>query len=293
MLAAIQAPVIMMSQNRQDAKDRVRSELDYQVNLKAELGVAQLHEKFDRLEQRLLAEPAAAPVRGRRRSRVNAGPGAGVLSRGGRREPGRREIGRSIGATAGRLDDEGVSAGAGDRAGGCADESDDARLVRAAREGDRAAFGRLYERHARMVHGILLARAPRARRGRPRARGVPAGDAAARLAARRRRRSRPGSPRSPATARATTSAGPRTTVELKDDVAGAPHPEGEAMTVLAAIRRLPEAYRETLVLRLVEGLTGPEIAERTGLQPGSVRVNLHRGMQMLREALGGGGRETP
>ena len=58
------------------------------------------------------------------------------------------------------------------------------------------------------------------------------------------------------------------------------------MTVLAAIRRLPEAYRETLVLRLVEGMTGPEIAERTGLTPGSVRVNLHRGMQMLREALG-------
>ena len=51
------------------------------------------------------------------------------------------------------------------------------------------------------------------------------------------------------------------------------------MTVLAAIRRLPEAYRETLVLRLVEGMTGPEIAERTGLTPGSVRVNLHRGLQ--------------
>jgi len=42
MLAAIQAPVIMMSQNRQDAKDRIRSELDYQVNLKAELGVSTL-----------------------------------------------------------------------------------------------------------------------------------------------------------------------------------------------------------------------------------------------------------
>ena len=40
------------------------------------------------------------------------------------------------------------------------------------------------------------------------------------------------------------------------------------MTVLAAIRRLPEAYRETLVLRLVEGMTGPEIAERAGLTPG-------------------------
>jgi CRP/FNR family cyclic AMP-dependent transcriptional regulator len=57
MLAAIQAPVIMMSQNRQDAKDRVRSELDYQVNLKAELGITQLHEKFDRLEQRLSRGP--------------------------------------------------------------------------------------------------------------------------------------------------------------------------------------------------------------------------------------------
>jgi CRP/FNR family cyclic AMP-dependent transcriptional regulator len=42
MLAAIQAPVIMMSQNRQDAKDRIRSELDYQINLKAELGVSTL-----------------------------------------------------------------------------------------------------------------------------------------------------------------------------------------------------------------------------------------------------------
>lgn len=64
MLAAIQAPVIMMSQNRQDAKDRVRSELDYQVNLKAELGVAQLHEKFNRLEKRLLEESETRPPDG-------------------------------------------------------------------------------------------------------------------------------------------------------------------------------------------------------------------------------------
>ena len=42
---------------------------------------------------------------------------------------------------------------------------------------------------------------------------------------------------------------------------------------------------ETLVLRLVEGMTGPEIAERTGLTAASVRVNLHRGMKMLREQL--------
>ncbi|MBN1361088.1 MAG: DUF1003 domain-containing protein [Sedimentisphaerales bacterium] len=48
-LAAIQAPIIMMSQNRQEAKDRLRAEHDYQVNLKAELEIRQLHEKIDHL----------------------------------------------------------------------------------------------------------------------------------------------------------------------------------------------------------------------------------------------------
>jgi uncharacterized membrane protein len=48
-LAAIQAPVIMMSQNRQDAKDRLRSEHDYQLNLKAELEIRHINEKMDLL----------------------------------------------------------------------------------------------------------------------------------------------------------------------------------------------------------------------------------------------------
>jgi uncharacterized membrane protein len=48
-IAAVQAPVIMMSQNRQEAKDRLRSQHDYQVNLKAELEIRQLHEKIDHL----------------------------------------------------------------------------------------------------------------------------------------------------------------------------------------------------------------------------------------------------
>jgi uncharacterized membrane protein len=48
-LAAVQAPVIMMSQNRQEAKDRLRSQHDYQVNLKAELEIRQLHDKIDHL----------------------------------------------------------------------------------------------------------------------------------------------------------------------------------------------------------------------------------------------------
>ena len=53
MLAAIQAPVIMMSQNRQDAKDRLRSELDYRVNLKAEVEVEEILLRVRRVEQRL------------------------------------------------------------------------------------------------------------------------------------------------------------------------------------------------------------------------------------------------
>ncbi len=53
MLAAIQAPVLMMSQNRQDAKDRVRGELDYQVNLKAEVGVSELLRRVASLEEKL------------------------------------------------------------------------------------------------------------------------------------------------------------------------------------------------------------------------------------------------
>ncbi len=48
-MAALQAPVIMMSQNRQESKDRLRSQHDYQVNLKAELEIRQLHEKIDLL----------------------------------------------------------------------------------------------------------------------------------------------------------------------------------------------------------------------------------------------------
>jgi RNA polymerase sigma-70 factor (ECF subfamily) len=163
--------------------------------------------------------------------------------------------------------------------------SPEARLVAAARDGDRTAFGRLYDRFAAMVHGILLARVPRGDvddlvqdvfvQAMRRLGSLRSDEAFAPwLAAIARNRARDHWRRS------------RDTVELPDDVAGAPHPEGEAETVLAAIRGLPDAYRETLVLRLVEGMTGPEIAERTGLTPGSVRVNLHRGMRMLREALG-------
>ena len=48
-LAAVQAPVIMMSQNRQEQKDRSRAENDYKINLKAEVEIRTLHEKLDHM----------------------------------------------------------------------------------------------------------------------------------------------------------------------------------------------------------------------------------------------------
>lgn len=161
-------------------------------------------------------------------------------------------------------------------------------LVAAARQGDEAAFERLYAMYGRMVHGILLARVPRwqvddlvqdvfvtAWRRLDALRDPGAFGGWLAMIARNRatdfhRQSVP-------------------TVELSD-AAPDRQPDADApldaRRALAAIRSLPDAYRETLMLRLVEGMTGPEIAERTGLTPASVRVNLHRGMKLLREKLG-------
>ena len=58
MTAALQAPVIMMSQHRQSVKDRLRADLDYQINLKSELEVAELHRKLDHLTERFEAATA-------------------------------------------------------------------------------------------------------------------------------------------------------------------------------------------------------------------------------------------
>lgn len=76
------------------------------------------------------------------------------------------------------------------------------------------------------------------------------------------------------------------TEELSEDLPHKKNVGNEAKEVLQIIRSLPEAYRETLILRLAEGMSGQEIAEKTGLTPESVRVNLHRGMKLLREKLG-------
>jgi len=161
---------------------------------------------------------------------------------------------------------------------------EDVALVAAAREGDHGAFEELYRRYARRVHGIVLARAPRDEvddivqevfmlvlRRIPDLRDD--GSFGGWLAAIARNQAHDFHRRAPRDA------------ELPADVPGGTAADGEAGWILDIIRGLPEAYRETLILRLVEGMTGPEIAERTGLTAGSVRVNLHRGMKQLRETL--------
>jgi RNA polymerase sigma-70 factor (ECF subfamily) len=174
-----------------------------------------------------------------------------------------------------------------------AKSSEDDSLVSAARDGDRAAFGRLYDRYARMVHGILLARVP------PREVNDLVQEvflAALRQLHALRDVSRFGAwlgsiTRNRANDYFRKSIPENNLTEPVDDEQPESRTtndaaEQEAAAILAVIRSLPEAYREPLILRLIEGMTGPEIAARTGLTHGSVRVNLYRGMQQLRDKLG-------
>ena len=158
------------------------------------------------------------------------------------------------------------------------------RLVRAVLDGDREGFGRLYDLYAPLVHGILLARVPRAE----------VDDLVQDIflhAFKKLHTLRDGSAFGPWIAMIARNRAvdyyrrSRETVEITDEVRGTDKQESQAAEILELIRGLPEAYRETLVLRLVEGMTGPEIAARTGLTAPSVRVNLHRGMKLLREKL--------
>ncbi len=165
------------------------------------------------------------------------------------------------------------------------DKAAEAMLVNAAREGDRVAFGKLYDRYAPMVHGIILARVPAtevddlvqdvflfALGHLPSLREVNAfGKWLATIARNRAFNYHRHKQETMVMVEAVPTDG-----------------QTEAQAILKIIHTLPEAYRETLVLRLVEEMTGPEIAARTGLTPASVRVNLHRGMKLLREKLTGG-----
>jgi len=163
----------------------------------------------------------------------------------------------------------------------------DNEIVARARTGDSDAFARLHRSYSAMVHGILLARVPRGEVD-DLAQDVFI-QAMQRIHSLRDDNAFGGWLAMIARNRATDfHRQKRDDVELLDDIAHDPssHNDSEAAHILLLVKSLPEAYRETLVLRLVEGMTGPEIAERTGLTPGSVRVNLHRGMQMLKEKLG-------
>ena len=157
----------------------------------------------------------------------------------------------------------------------------------AAQRGDDGAYEEIYRRFSRFVHGLLLARVRTEDAGdltqevflhawttlrtlrEPAAFGGWIGAIARRCAIDRLRR-RPAD------------------IQLRFDRANrdAPDITAEAAEAIAAIRELPEAYRDTLTLRLVEGYSGPEIALLTDLTPDSVRVNLHRGFKLLRERLG-------
>jgi RNA polymerase sigma-70 factor (ECF subfamily) len=160
----------------------------------------------------------------------------------------------------------------------------EAALIQAVLQGDRDKYGGLYSLYAPLVHGIVLARVPRSEAEDlvqdiflhalrklsslrdPNAFGPWIGMIARNRAMDFHRQS-------------------RTTVEVTEDLRSTDSTESKAAEILEMIRSLPDAYRETLVLRLVEGMTGPEIAERTDLTPASVRVNLHRGMKLLRDKL--------
>jgi len=161
----------------------------------------------------------------------------------------------------------------------------EAILVRAVLAGERDRFARLYEMYSPMVHGILLARVPHeevedlvqdiflhALRKLHTLRDAAAFGPWVAMIARNRAMD--------------FYRGSHATVEITEQMAVEKPVSRSAREILDLIRSLPEAYRETLVLRFVEGMTGPEIASRTGLTPASVRVNLHRGVKLLRERIG-------
>lgn len=158
-------------------------------------------------------------------------------------------------------------------------------LVRDVLAGETDQYARLYDMYAPLVHGVLLARVPRSE----------VDDLVQDIFLHALRKLH--------TLREAKSFGPwiamiarnramdfhrssRETVEVTEQIAVAKTSSKSAGEVFDLIRGLPEAYRETLVLRFVEGMTGPEIASRTGLTPASVRVNLHRGMKLLRARMG-------
>lgn len=168
------------------------------------------------------------------------------------------------------------------------------QVLRRARRGDGDAFAEIYQRFARTVHGIVLARVGSQdaediaqevflaiHRGLGSVRDGVALPAWICTVARNqsidhgRRQDR----------RPTVLRLVEEPPQDRPQSAGTAEDRELAERVLALIRQLPDAYRETLILRLVEDMTGPEIARQTGMTHGSVRVNLNRGMNLLRPLL--------
>jgi RNA polymerase sigma-70 factor (ECF subfamily) len=170
-----------------------------------------------------------------------------------------------------------------------------AGVVRAAARGDRSGWTALYTRFAPIIHGLLLLSMPREQ----------AEDLTQEVFL--RAMAKLGDLREPAAIgawlcqiarnEAATWARHKGRMDLRltevarekpaePPAAAQPTPPLDGEQILNHVRQLPEAYRETLVLRMVCGLTGPQIAAATGMTEGSVRVNLFRGMALLRAALG-------
>lgn len=163
---------------------------------------------------------------------------------------------------------------------------DVARAVREARRGSQPAFADLYRRFAPLAHGILIGRF------RPALADELTQECFA-LAFGRLSQLKEAHKFGAWIATIARRMQPPTVAEVAADelpeqvsMAASPEDRAEAERVLHALAALPDAYRETLALRLVEGLGGAEIAALTGLTPDSVRVNLHRGMAKLRVLLG-------
>ncbi|MCA9671443.1 MAG: sigma-70 family RNA polymerase sigma factor [Myxococcales bacterium] len=167
-----------------------------------------------------------------------------------------------------------------------------AKLVEAARRGERDAMAKLHDDFAPMVHAIALARvSPSEAQDVVQDTFV---QAITRLATLRDPDAFGGWLATIARNRAMSGLRQRRRVvtpldEQRHGVgasATASAPQAlQARRALEAIHSLPAAYHETLIMRLVEGMSSDEIAERTGLTPKSVRVNVHRGLRMLREVL--------
>jgi len=163
------------------------------------------------------------------------------------------------------------------------------QVVLEAQRGSKRAFSKLWKRYAPTVHGILLTMVPE-----------PDADDLCQDVAIAALRALPGlnKPESFPTWLNTIARNlgrdalkrqrESKTAPLVDALAVAAPPAGdatEASEILDQIRTLPECHREPMMLRLLLGMSGPEIAEEIGMTEGSVRVNLCRGMKLLRERL--------